>query len=403
MEFYAYEDVCLCSAGGTIPKGAYPVESPFSPLVFLLRGDINISRGIFALGGLSELKLSGPALLRPLEGNLSELDAYIKKNGAMAADTAFSKVYDVMRAYRAKRRRFTLTLVGLGDVGGTVLTGLKLLGRDIDEIKIYDPNEAQCARYEMEMNQVLSADGEGLPKVSVCAGERLFECDAFLFTASRGVPPLGAKGDVRMAQYELNREMLSSYARQARDTGFCGLFAQISDPVDHLCRAVFLESNRDENGKADGGGLLSSQIQGYGLGVMRARARYYAPGLGANTEKLRVYGPHGAGLIAANEPDAGYDDDISLRLTEAAATANLRVRELGFKPYIAPGLSSACVSVLRTLRGEWHDGAVPLGGAYFGCESRFGKNGLELKQEKLCDTLFERIEQSYYELKEFDY
>ena len=38
---------------------------------------------------------------------------------------------------------------------------------------------------------------------------------------------------------------------------------------------------------------------------------------------------------------------------------NLRVRELGFKPYIAPGLSSAAVSILQLLRGQVHFGAVP--------------------------------------------
>ena len=39
-----------------------------------------------------------------------------------------------------------------------------------------------------------------------------------------------------------------------------------------------------------------------------------------------------------------YDDAVSRRLTDLTRTANLQVRELGFKPYIAPGLSSAAVS-----------------------------------------------------------
>ena len=42
-----------------------------------------------------------------------------------------------------------------------------------------------------------------LPPVTVCREENLFDCDLFLFTASRGVPAVGAAvADVRMAQYE---------------------------------------------------------------------------------------------------------------------------------------------------------------------------------------------------------
>ena len=170
---------------------------------------------------------------------------------------------------------------------------------------------------------------------------------------ARDVPPLTEKtGDVRMVQFEANRAMLSHYAKKARDCGFSGLFAQISDPVDPLARAVFLDSNQDERGNFDRNGLLPEQVQGYGLGVMHARAQYYAKKAGLDADAIRAYGPHGTGLIVANAPGAGYDDALSKTLTEQAATANLRVRELGFKPYLAPGLSSACVSVLKTLRGE---------------------------------------------------
>ena len=43
-------------------------------------------------------------------------------------------------------------------------------------------------------------------------------------------------GDVRMAQYGLNRELGSVYARMARDRRYRGLFCVVSDPVDPLCR-----------------------------------------------------------------------------------------------------------------------------------------------------------------------
>ena len=291
------------------------------------------------------------------------------------------------------------------DFGGTLLLALKLLGRELGELRIYDPNAAQCRRYELELNQVLPvSDGQPMPRVTICPEERLFDCDVFLFTASRGVPPLGSEvKDVRMAQYAANREMLRQYAKKAREAGFRGLFCQISDPVDHLARAVFLYSNQDETGAYDFAGLLPEQIQGFGLGVMAARAAYMAEKTGLDFTNGRVYGPHGAGLIAANDYGAGYDAEASERLTQQTREANLRVRELGFKPYIAPGLSSAAISVLRMLRGETYYSALPLGGCYFGCRSRWTPCGQQLLREAVCPALFDRLKQTHTALKEFRY
>ena len=82
---------------------------------------------------------------------------------------------------------FGLRWWGLGDVGGTVLTGLTLLEDGISEIGIYDPNEAQCARYEMELNQVLPMDeGKLLPRIIIRNPVHLFDCDALLFTGLSG-------------------------------------------------------------------------------------------------------------------------------------------------------------------------------------------------------------------------
>ena len=46
--------------------------------------------------------------------------------------------------------------------------------------------------------------------------------------------------DVRMAQFAANRELVEGFARQARQDGFRGLFAVISDPVDPLAKAALL-------------------------------------------------------------------------------------------------------------------------------------------------------------------
>ena len=405
MEYYRKQALCYAPCGGAVPAGAERVSGPFSPLILTVRREPAHSRGFWAIRELSELEeAEGPAALLPaLPGESSELASFIRKNGASVLNTTFPGAFAYAEHWfgsAAQNRKLTVTLVGLGDVGGTVLTALKLLGREIGEIRIFDFHEAQCRRYAMELNQVLPLEpGEAQPVISVCTQEQLFDCDLFLFTASRGVPPVGQEQtDVRMAQYEANRAMITGYARMARAAKFQGLFCQISDPVDLLARAVYLESNRGEAGHFDWQGLLPEQVQGFGLGVMAARARYYAPELELDPEAIRVYGPHGAGLVAANAPGADYDPERSQRLSKLTRQANLRVRELGFKPYIAPGISSAAVSTLQLLRGRFHYGAVPLGQAYFGCRSRFTANGLETFREPICPELLARLEQAYGDL-----
>ena len=291
-------------------------------------------------------------------------------------------------------------LVGLGDVGGTLLLALKLLGRELGELRIYDPNAAQCRRYELELNQVLPLD-HPLPPVTVCTEDTLFDCDLLLFTASRGVPPVGSGvADVRLAQYEKNRAMLRSYAAMARKTHFTGLFCQISDPVDPLACAVFRESNRNAAGEFDGCGLLPEQVQGFGLGVMEARARWCAQEDGIDFSNGRVYGPHGGGLVAANDP-AAYDEAVSARLTERTVHANLEVRALGFKPYLAPALSSAAVSILSLVRGQPYYAALPLGGVWLGAQRRMTPLGPLQRREPLHPALLARIEAARLELEAF--
>ena len=57
-----------------------------------------------------------------------------------------------------------VNLLALGDVGGTVLMGLKLLGGStISQIGIYDLDEKMARRYEMEINQISFPDGRKLP------------------------------------------------------------------------------------------------------------------------------------------------------------------------------------------------------------------------------------------------
>lgn len=410
MMYKTWQGFCLCGEEEAFPPEAVPVEGPFAPLVFLVRRDPMTSRGFFAISRLEELYESeGVACLSSCQTPLplglpAELAAFVAGQGAGVLNVSFRGAFPFLLAQRNRKTTgFRVNLVGLGDVGGTVLTGLKLLGKEIDEIAVYDPNQALCARYEMELNQVLSAEEAPLPRVTLCREEELFRCDLLAFTASRGVPGLDSGvQDVRMAQLEANRAMIASYARRARAEGFRGIFCQISDPVDLLARSVFLESNRDEGGSYDFAGLLPEQVQGFGLGVMAARAAYFAEKEGIPFAQGRVYGPHGQGLVVANHRGTGYDEGLSQRLTELTRGANLQVRALGFKPYIAPGLSSAAVSLVRLLRGQEHYGAVPLAGAYFGCVSRFTPLGLALRREELCGPLLARLTETHDMLRKLD-
>ena len=232
-----------------------------------------------------------------------------------------------------------VNLLALGDVGSTLLLGLRLMGADVlDSIGICDVNEKAAARWEFEINQIAFPwNYDALPPVDVVPMDKLMDCDVFVFVASKGIPPVGSGvKDVRMAQYENNKAIVSQYAKQAREAGFKGLFCVVSDPVDALARAAWQASNTDENGNFDGKGLRPEQVQGYGLGVMNARAAYYAkrqPELfGDFLTEGRAFGPHGQDLVIANSI-ANYDDERSRALTKLAVTANMEMRALGYKPY----------------------------------------------------------------------
>ena len=409
MKYYRYHEFCLCPRGGKLPERATLSAEPFSPLVFLVERDPLTSRGWFAIHSLAELnEPEGINLLLPPpeEESSDPLAKFVLENGASVVNTVFTRWFEVMSGnWRRRDAAQIVHLVGLGNVGGTTAMGLKLLGSDLKQIGVFDYDFNKRLRYEAELNQVLPVrDGERLPPVVIPPDDELFCCDALLFTAAQAVPEVGAESgkDIRMMQYAANRELLRPYARRARESGFTGTFMQISDPVDQLSRAVFLMSNQNERGEFDWQGLLPEQVRGFGLGVMHARAIYAAERDCLKTDQLRCYGPHGHGLVIANAPETGYQDDLSRHLTHLAETANLEVRSYGYKPYIAPGLSSAAVSVLRALRGEWHDAAVPLGGVYFGCRSRITALGNQQQRESLHQELQARLEESDRQLKEFD-
>lgn len=326
----------------------------------------------------------------------------IENNNVTMVNTEYPTWQDVLQ--NSLPEKWRINVVGLGDVGGTLVSGLRLLGGDcISHIGIYDIDQNKVKRWEFEANQILDPTGEMChPDVLPIAAEQLFDCDMFIFCVTSGVPPLCENpGDVRIAQYEGNSRIIKEYAESARACSYKGIFAVVSDPVDLLCKAAFIFSNTESSGKLDFRGLAAEQIRGYGLGVMNARAAYFA-GLDPETahyiKEGRAFGPHGEGLVIADSIEK-YNDLLSMSLTEKTKAANLAVRSLGFKPYIAPALSSGCLSILATIRGQWHYSATFLGGVYFGAKNRLLPSGVELERLPIPDELFRRLENTYESLR----
>ena len=398
-DFYYYEENgCLLAAvneyAGLSPAAPHPGERVF----FLTERDPVSGRGSFKAGHPGQL--TDPDSLNVLDASRLEgfpMDAFItealEEGRLTVVNTGRPGWKSLLKNAPAGKKR--VHILAIGDVGSTLLTGLKLLGGDvISKIGICDISEQNLRRWEFEMGQVWLAPPyqDLFPEVEIVPPERLFDCDVFVFAASKGIPPVGSQvRDVRMAQFESNAGLVRHYARMARAQEFRGLWAQVSDPVDPLAKTAYLESNRDENGTWDGLGLMPEQVQGYGLGVMNARAAYYAKRderFASFLTEGRVFGPHGEGLWAADSVDY-YDEALSRELTELTLTANLKMREMGFKPYVAPALSSGALSLLLTLRGEWHCGSVFLDGIYMGCRNRYTPAGIETELlPAIPDALF---------------
>ena len=407
--YYTYDGRTLCSAGA-LP---YPEISALPET-----GEVLWVFHRPPLSGRDTFPVTDPAQLTEREGVASlcaapgpeglprELTNAIRAGRVRAVNLAHPRFEELM-APLPRPEKVRVNLLALGDVGSTLLMGLRLMGGDvISSIGICDLREGVAQRWEFELNQIqLPGPYDALPPVEIVSPEQLFDGDVFLFCASRFVPDTAVKtGDVRMAQYRLNRELAALYAQKARQARYRGLFCVVSDPVDPLCRAVLTESNRAPSGEMDYQGLFSHQVRGFGLGVMNARAAYYArkdPRFASFLTEGRSFGPHGEDLVIANSI-RHYDDDLSRQLTEQAVRANLQMRELGFKPYIAPALSSGALSLLLCLRGQWHCSSTYLDGVFMGARNRVLPTGTELERLPLPQALRDRLQTTMDRLRVID-
>ena len=84
------------------------------------------------------------------------------------------------------------------------------------------------------------------------------------------------------------------------------------------------------------------------------------------------------------------------------AHANLDMRRLGYKPYVAPALSSGALTLLALLRGQWHYASVYMDGIFMGCRSRLTPAGIEVEQLSLPPALQARIEETAARLGAID-
>lgn len=401
MNFYRYNGYTLCS-WDALPYEKIDTLPAAGEVIFLFRRPLLSGRESYPVTdaalltereSVDTLNASAPAPAIP-----SELAEAVRAGRVRAVNGQHPRWQELLSPL-PKKEKYRVNLLGLGDVGSTLLMGLRLLGGDVlSSIGLCDLRENVPRRWEFELNQIgLPWDYDALPPVEIISPEELFSGEVFLFCASRFVPDTAVRdGDVRMAQYELNRDLVAQYAKKARQARYKGLFCVVSDPVDPLCRAALLESNRDEAGHLDGLGLFPHQVRGFGLGVMNARAAYYAkkdPRFADFLIDGRSFGPHGEDLVIANSV-SHYDDALSRELTDLAAHANLDMRRMGFKPFVAPALSSGALSLLLCLRGAWHCSSACLGGVFMGGRNRMTPMGVEFERLPLPEELLARLRET---------
>ncbi len=401
MNYYRYNGYTLCS-WEPLPYEKIDALPAAGGVIFLFHRPLLTGRESYPVTdaalltereSVDTLNASTPAPPVP-----PELAAAVKAGRVRAVNDRHPRWQELLPPL-PKKEKYRVHLLGLGDVGSTLLMGLRLLGGDVlSSIGLCDLRENVPQRWEFELNQIgLPWDYDALPPVEIISPEELFSGDVFLFCASRFVPDTAVRdGDVRMAQYELNRDLVAQYAKKARQARYKGLFCVVSDPVDPLCRAALLESNRDEAGHLDGLGLFPHQVRGFGLGVMNARAAYYAkkdPRFADFLIDGRSFGPHGEDLVIANSV-SHYDDALSRELTDLAAHANLDMRRMGFKPFVAPALSSGALSLLLCLRGAWHCSSACLGGVFMGGRNRMTPMGVEFERLPLPEELLARLRET---------
>ena len=208
MYFYQHSGRALCSFEAGLPFEKLDRLPDTGAVAFLFRRAPLAGRDVFAV--------THPRLLTAEERMSTLTDAAAAPEVPPALEQAVGEGrvtavnldhprWEEMLRPLLPRRKKRVNLLALGDVGSTLLIGLKLLGGEaIGRIGICDVREEAARRWEFELNQIAPPMVyDALPEVEIVSQEDLFDCDVFLFCASRFVPDTAVKsGDVRMAQYQ---------------------------------------------------------------------------------------------------------------------------------------------------------------------------------------------------------
>jgi len=96
---------------------------------------------------------------------------------------------------------------------------------------------------------------------------------------------------------------------------------------------------------------------------------------------------------------SNYNGSKSDYLTEKTLNANLEVRKLGFKPYIAPSLSSGALSILATVSGDYFYGSSLMGHVFMGSKMRLTNLGIEIPRYELHPEVIKKLDDTYKQLR----
>ncbi len=137
----------------------------------------------------------------------ADTDPYLRRmlaeNRVRAVNLSHPRWREAMGGFRPGAHK-RLHLLAAGDVGGTLLVGLRLLGgASLSSIGLCDIDSRKAARWEMELGRSRGLLAMNCRRYGSSARRSSSTARSSSFARPRGVPPVGAAGaDVRMAQYE---------------------------------------------------------------------------------------------------------------------------------------------------------------------------------------------------------
>ena len=160
MFYYSVDGRICCSPNGELPYEKIACPTRADALFYLMDRSAQNSRASFSPTCAGQLLADSEnaSALNSTALPQDETDAFLAE--CIAADKVrainlnhprFTELFTPA----APKRKARINILALGDVGGTMLTGLRLLGGDVvDSVGICDLSPAMSARSEIEANQI---------------------------------------------------------------------------------------------------------------------------------------------------------------------------------------------------------------------------------------------------------